>query len=136
MTRAPQLLNAAIVRAIHEQLLAQHGGLGSEGDTQKLESALARVPNRLAYAAVVPSLAELAAEYAFGMARNHPFADGNKRVAFMCAFVFLKINGVLLRADEAETVFIIQSLAAGEIGVPELAAWLEKHSVRVKRDRG
>lgn len=135
MTQAPLLLSVGIARAIHGQLLALHGGLSSSGDDAKLESALARVPNRIAYADEMPPLQELAAEYAFGIARDHPFADGNKRLAFMCAFVFLKINGVLLKADEVETVVVVQALAAGDIGVPELAAWLAKHSVPVKRKR-
>lgn len=135
MTQAPILLSVGIARAIHGQLLAQHGGLSSAGDDAKLESALARVPNRIAYAEQLPPLHELAAEYAFGIARNHPFADGNKRLAFMCAFVFLRINGVMLKADEVETVVVIQTLAAGDIGVPELAAWLEKNSVKAKRSR-
>ena len=100
-----------------------------------LESALARAAQRLAYGEPPPTLHELAAECAFGIARNHPFADGNKRVALATADMVLWLNGHELRADEVETVVVVRALAAGDIGVQELAAWLKANSVAIKRTR-
>jgi len=88
-------------------------------DDARLESALAR----LAYGRPRPSLAELAAEYAFGIARDHPFPDGNKRVALMAAFVFLQLNGKLLRVEETEAVVMFRELAEGRISVGNLSHW-------------
>ncbi len=133
--REPLWLGVGTVRAIHADQIAEHRGLEAATDEGKLESALARALQRYAYAESPPSLAELAAEYAFGIARNHPFTDGNKRVAFMAAFVFLRINGIRLQAEELDTVVTIQSLAAGELSVEQLAAWLQQNSVKAKRRR-
>ena len=133
--RAPRLVGAPIVRAMHGTLLARFGGLAGPCDEAKLERALARAQNRLAYGETPPKVFELAAECAFGIARDHPFSDGNKRVALATADMVLWLNGFELRADEVETVVVIRSLAAGEIGVPELAAWLKKNAVKVKRGR-
>jgi death-on-curing protein len=133
--REPLWLGIGTVKAIHADQIAEHRGIETSTDDGKLESALARAQQRFAYADTPPSFAELAAEYAFGIARNHPFTDGNKRVAFMAAFVFLRINGLHLKAEEVDAVATIQALAAGELGVPELAAWLEQNSVKVKRSR-
>ena len=135
MSRAPRLLTAAQVRTLHGMLLTRFGGLDGRCDEAKLESALARPAQRLAYGEPPPTIAELAAECAFGIARNHPFTDGNKRVALAAADMLLWLNRFELRADEVETVVVVRSLAAGEIGVTELAAWLEKNSKPVKRRR-
>jgi len=133
--REPLWLGVVTVKAIHADQIAEHRGIETSTDDAKLESALARAQQRFAYAAQPPSLAELAAEYAFGIARNHPFTDGNKRVAFMAAFVFLRINGLHLKADEVDAVVTIQALAAGELSVDQLAAWLQQNSVKAKRPR-
>lgn len=133
--REPLWLGAGTIKAIHADQIAEHRGIQTATDEGKLESALARAQQRFAYAETPPTLFELAAEYAFGIARNHPFTDGNKRVAFMAAFVFLRINGLHLKADEVDAVVTVQALAAGELGVPELAAWLERNSVKTKRSR-
>lgn len=134
-SREPLWLGTTTVKAIHADLIAEHRGIEASTDDAKLESALARAQQRFAYAERPPTLAELAAEYAFGIARNHPFTDGNKRVAFMAAFVFLRINGVHLKADELDTVVTVQALAAGELSVEQLAAWLAQNSVKAKRPR-
>jgi death-on-curing protein len=133
--KVPRLIGAPLVRAMHGALLARFGGLDGRCDDAKLESALARAAQRLAYGEPPPTVPELAAECAFGIARNHPFSDGNKRTALATADMVLWLNGLELRADEVETVVVIQSLAAGDIGVPELAAWLAKNSTPVKRKR-
>ncbi len=107
---------------MHETLIREYGGSGGVRDEGLLESALARPQNQLAYGD--PSLAELAAAYAFGIARNHAFVDGNKRTALMAAYTFLRMNGMRLNAPEVEAATMIRDLAAGEIGEAELAAWI------------
>ncbi len=134
-TRAPRLATAPLVRAMHAALLARFGGLAGTVDEGKLESALARAQQRMAYGNPPPTVFDLAAESAFGIARNHPFSDGNKRVALATADMVLWLNGVEFAADQAETVVVIQSLAAGELSVEQLAAWLEQNSVKAKRRR-
>jgi death-on-curing protein len=115
-------LDAREVRAIHFELLAEHGGLAGLRDEGLLESALARPKNLLAYGS--PSLSELAAAYGFGLARNHPFFDGNKRTALAAVAVFLDVNGYELVALQTEAVTTILRLAAGELSEAGLAAWI------------
>jgi death-on-curing protein len=100
--------------ALHEEHLAEHGGAGGLRDEGLLASALARLRNKLAYAAGADAPA-LAAAYAFGIVRNHPFVDGNKRAALVTAELFLALNGVKLAADDAECVKTFLALAAGDI---------------------
>lgn len=117
-------LGAEIAKAIHEEQLAEHGGgtgLRNEGG---LLSALARPQNLAAYGN--PDAAALAAAYAFGVARNHPFVDGNKRTAWVLARLFLALNGEELQFSEAEAVVAMLSLAAGEIGEEAFASWLRE----------
>jgi death-on-curing protein len=118
----PQWLAKSAILAIHEDLLAEHGGASGVRDDGLLESALGRPQNRWAYERA--TLFELAAAYAFGICRNHPFVDGNKRTALMAAYVFLALNGWELTAPEAEAVVMIRDLAAGEIGEAEIADWV------------
>lgn len=120
-------VNAGI--AMHDALLADHGGLPGIRDRGLLESALARPRNLMAYG--TPSLFELAAGYCVGVARNHPFADGNRRAAFAVASSFLHANGRWLRAAEEEAVVAVEGVAAGEIGEEELTAWFERNSVAI-----
>lgn len=115
-------LDAREVRAIHLELLAEHGGLSGIRDEGLLESALARPQNLLAYGS--PSLSELAAAYGFGLAKNHPFLDGNKRTALAAVAVFLDVNGYELAAPQAEAVTTVLRLAAGELSEAQLAAWI------------
>lgn len=115
-------LDAREVRAIHLELLAEHGGLSGIRDEGLLESALARPQNLLAYGS--PSLSELAAAYGFGLAKNHPFLDGNKRTALAAVAVFLDVNGYELVAPQAEAVTTVLRLAAGELSEAQLAAWI------------
>ena len=99
-----------------------HGGASGLRDAGLLDSALARPLNLVAYGD--PDLAELAASYAFGLAQNHPFVDGNKRAAFMAAGLFLGLNGHRLTASQAEGTVAVFGLASGEIDEPTFAAWL------------
>ena len=124
----PQWLGVAAIKAVHEELIREHGGLSGIRDEGLLESALARPQNQFAYGE--PKLADLAAAYAFGIARNHPFVDGNKRTALMAAYIFLGLNGVELSAPEAEAVIAIQALAAGDMSEAELARWLDRNTTK------
>lgn len=110
-----------VVRALHDEQLAEHGGIAGLRDHGLLLSALARAENQAAYGE--PDAAALAAAYAFGLARNHPFADGNKRTAAVTALLFLAINGVEWTITEAELVVMVLALAAGELAENEVAAW-------------
>ncbi|MBL8665320.1 MAG: type II toxin-antitoxin system death-on-curing family toxin [Candidatus Odyssella sp.] len=121
----PVWLTRALVEAIQDQLITEHGGSHGLRDEGLLESALARAPNKNAYGA--PSLAELAAAYAFGLCRNHAFIDGNKRIALAVADVFLQLNGHELVAPEAEAVVMTLELAAGACSESEYAAWIAAH---------
>jgi death on curing protein len=115
-----------VALAIHDEQIAEHGGLAGVRDLALLQSALARPQNLAAYAN--PDLAELAASYAVGIARNHPFLDGNKRTALVVAAgVFLPLNGYKLAASDAETVTIMLSVADGSMPEKDFAAWLRAH---------
>lgn len=128
MADAPRWLPRLAIEAIHLDQLREHGGLPGVRDVGALESALERPRNKWAYQPDV-DLPLLAASYAFGLARSHPFNDGNKRTAFLAAAVFLDLNGLELQASEVEVVEVILALAAGDIGEEQLAAWLRECSV-------
>ena len=117
-----------LVLAIHQTLLAEHGGLPGVRDQALLDSALARPQQRAAYDGET-SIFDLAASYSFGLAQNHPFADGNKRIALTVAAVFLELNGFSLDAPEPETVLMYQQLSAGNITELELANWIRDSSI-------
>jgi death-on-curing protein len=121
-------IKAEAVPAIHDRQLAEHGGPIGTRDAGALESALARPQNLAAYGN--PDAAGLAAAYAFGVARNHPFADGNKRTAWMLARLFLAANGVSIRFDKQDATRTVQALAAGQLSEDELAEWLRKRIQR------
>jgi death on curing protein len=113
----------SVVLAIHEAQLAEHGGISGVRDEGLLASALARPQNLEAYGEDVDTAA-LAAAYAFGIARNHPFLDGNKRTAFVVMELFLNLNGRVLNADDAECISTMLALAAGNLSEKALADWL------------
>ncbi len=119
-----------LVQAVHQTLLAEHGGLPGIRDQALLDSALARPQQKAAYENK-PSVFELAAAYSFGLARNHPFIDGNKRIALTVAAVFLELNGFSLDAPEPETALVYQQLASGSLTEKELTLWIEKSSVSI-----
>jgi death-on-curing protein len=119
-------IDSRVVIAIHEEQLAEHGGGVGVRDPGLLESALARPANRAAYGD--PDVAGLAAAYAYCIARNHPFVDGNKRTAFVCAELFLTLNRWELLASDADCVLTMLALAAGEFDEAGYAAWLRAHA--------
>jgi len=114
-----------VVFALHDEQIAEHGGLSGIRDAALVESALARPLNLAAYGE--PDAAELAAAYAFGLARNHPFADGNKRSAAVVALTFLLLNDVAFEITEAELVVMTMALAAGDLTEDEVARWFRDH---------
>lgn len=118
-------LTGDLVKAIHDRQLRLFGGPAGIRDEGALESALGRPINQHAYQGA--GLPALAAAYAFGIARNHPFVDGNKRAALLALVTFLGLNGIDFVADEAEAVVMIRGLAAGEIDEVGLTRWIEEN---------
>jgi death-on-curing protein len=113
--------------AIHERQLAEHGGGSGVRDESLLDSALARPQQLHAYGDPPPDLADLAASLAFGLARNHPFVDGNKRTAAVTCETFIMLNGAILRADDLELYPRYVALAEGSLPEAEFASWLRQH---------
>lgn len=119
----------SVALAIHEAQLAEHGGLPGVRDEGLFSSAMARPQNLAAYGDR-PDAADFASAYAFGLARNHPFLDGNKRTAFVVMELFLNLNGWVLKADDAECISTMESVAAGDLPEKNLADWLRSHIER------
>lgn len=113
---------------LHAESLAEHGGSQGMRDEGLLDSALARPLNLAAYGE--PDHAALAASYGLGVAKNHPFIDGNKRAALLATGLFLYLNGYRLTASQADATLTMLSLAAGELSEDAFAAWLRAHSQR------
>lgn len=118
----PVWLSSDLVKAFHGKQLSIFGGPPGMRDEGALESALGRPVNRWSYEGA--DLPELAAAYAFGIARNHPFVDGNKRAALLALITFLGLNGIEFLADEAEAATVIRALAAGEVDETGLTRWI------------
>ena len=116
------------ISAIHDEQLAEHGGAAGLRDANLLESALARSMNPATYEE--PDAAALAASYAVGLAKNHPFVDGNKRTAFVALELFLALNGFLLNASDVECVTTMLAVAAGEIDKATLADWIRRNMAK------
>ncbi|MFO1078439.1 MAG: type II toxin-antitoxin system death-on-curing family toxin [Planctomycetota bacterium] len=126
MSAEPEWIEVADALFFHAQLIDTFGGAGGVGDRGLLESALGRPRNLFGYG--TEDLWELAAAYANGIVRNHPFVDGNKRAAFVIARVFLGLNGVAFDPPEEEAVVMVEGLAAGGVTQDVFASWLRKHS--------
>ena len=126
----PIWVQEAAVYAIHKRQIAEHGGSEGLRDEGLLLSALYRPRNLLAYSENEPDMAALAASYAFGIARNHAFIDGNKRTALVVCRTFLKINGYDLSASQQEKYQTFLQLAAGSLSEEELAAWIRARLLR------
>jgi death-on-curing protein len=124
--KKPVWLDRTDALAIHEMMLAQHGGLAGVRDEGLLESALAKPQSLFSYGS--PTLAQLAASYAAGIIHNHPFLDGNKRTGFMLAAAFLELNGLSFTATEESVVEMTVALAAGELKEAGYAAWLKANT--------
>jgi death on curing protein len=120
-------IDRAVILAIHDMQLAEHGGGVGVRDFGLLESALARPVNLEAYGE--PDAPALAAAYGYGISRNHAFIDGNKRTGFVAAELFLRLNGFTLSAPDADCVLTMLAVAAGEISEEAFAAWLRGHAV-------
>lgn len=125
MTRKWVWIATDVALAAHAEQLAEHGGGDGIRDAGMLDSAMARPQNLAQYGD--PDAAALAAAYAYGIARNHPFTDGNKRTAAVVSETFLMLNGYALGATDAEVVVAFVALAAGELGEDELADWFRQH---------
>lgn len=118
-------LAPAVVEAVHAEQLAEHGGAPGTRDAGLLESALARPRHLASYGD--PDIADLAVAYGYGVARNHPFIDGNKRTAFVAVELFLALNGADLTATDADCVLTMLDVAAGSLDEAAFAAWIRSH---------
>jgi death-on-curing protein len=132
--KEPIWLVAQIVLAIHDDLLAQHGGLFGLRDTGLFESALARPRHRWEYGEA-EDLFDCAASYGFGIAKNHAFNDGNKRTAFQSMYTLLGLNGLELNATEIDAVKVMIGVANGSIPEKRLATWLRDNTAKPRRKR-
>ena len=129
--KEPRWLKRVVVDAIHADQLRQHGGLPGIRDENVLESALARPRQKWEYDDAA-DVARLAASYAFGFARNHPYADGNKRIAFLTLITFLGVNDHDLEATDEDVVTTMLTLADGSLTEEQLAKWVRTRIVRQK----
>lgn len=118
-------IDATVILAVHDEQIAEHGGGTGLRDPGLLESALARPLNLATYGQ--PDAADLAAAYGFGIVRNHPFADGNKRTGFIAMKLFLRLNGRDVQADNVEYVRIMLRLAEGNLSEADFANWIWQH---------
>ncbi len=125
---SPVWIDPVALRLLHSESLAEHGGLAGIRDEGLLMSALARPQNLFAYENVT-DISRLAAAYAYGIAKSHPFVDGNKRAAFLSIGLFLALNDCLLQVEPSEAVNTMLGLAAGVIDETELTAWIKKYTV-------
>jgi death-on-curing protein len=126
--KTPVWVPARAVAAMHAELISEHGGLAGPVRIAELEADLGRPQHQYNYSDPSPSLERLAAAYGYSLARNHCFADGNKRIALAVIDVFLQINGRELTAEEVSAAEIIQSVAAGKLTEEQLATWIREHS--------
>lgn len=115
-----------LLLVLHDESLATHGGASGIRDDGLLDSALARPQNLAVYGE--PDFADLAAAYGVGLAKNHPFVDGNKRAAFLAVGLFLRLNGHRLTAPQVEATLVMLAVAAGELSEPDFAAWIRRYS--------
>jgi len=127
----PNWIERPVLLAVQTELLDRFGGLSGIRDEGLLDSAINKPKNLLAYGK--PSVFELAASYAVGLVKNHPFLDGNKRIGFMAAYIFLGANGFSFEATEEEAVFETLALAASHSTEADYAAWLERNSVPIEK---
>jgi death-on-curing protein len=129
MTRAKRhgwvWIDPAVIDAVHDEQLAEHGGMAGVRDPNALASALARPQQLDSYGQ--PDVADLAAAYGYGLAKNHPFLDGNKRTAFVAVELFLVLNGHSLDASDADCVLTMLNVAAGELKEAAFADWIRGH---------
>ena len=123
----PLWIDLSLARAVHDRQIAEHGGGEGIRDESLLESALARPLQRYSYGDPPPDIAELAAVLAFGIAKNHPFVDGNKRTAAVLCELFIELNGLRLLADDAGMLDVFLRLAAGDMSEADMVDWLRQN---------
>ena len=128
----PTWINLRVLKAFHERQINEHGGLPGLRDEGLLLSALSRLENAYHCSDVKPDVAELAAAYGFGLAKNHPFNDANKRTALIAIRLFLKLNGYDLAVSPEDKYTTIIRVAASEISEDELAQWIRKNLEEIK----
>ncbi len=126
----PVWVRREALELLHSESIAEHGGADGLRDDNLFESALARPQNLMAYEGIT-DIPRLAACYAFGLAKNHAFVDGNKRVAFVAALLFLRLNGWRLVADQTQATLVMLSVASGAFTEIELSEWIRKNSKRI-----
>jgi death-on-curing protein len=129
--KEPVWLRKDVLLAVHERLLAEHGGSSGIRDDGLLESALGRPQNLFAYGK--PAIFDLAVSYAYGIIKNHPFVDGNKRTGFMAAYLFLGRNGYEFTASERDVVVKTLAVAEGTMSKEQLASWLKENSAKAPK---
>ncbi|MFY0607896.1 MAG: type II toxin-antitoxin system death-on-curing family toxin [Cyclobacteriaceae bacterium] len=122
-------LDERVVLAVHSEQISRHGGLSGIRDEALLESALARPKNLSFYDHA--SIEKCAAAYIFGIVKNHPFQDGNKRTGFVAGITFLMLNGYYIQAKESDVVLVITKLAAGEMSEDQLSTWLSENLISI-----
>ena len=130
--KEPVWISSEVALAFHNLVIEEHGGPKGLRSQALLESALAKPRNLLAYSRQTVSFTALAAVYAFGISKNHPFLDGNKRTALVVSFAFLELNQIEIDAPQEETYLVFLNLAAGRGEEKELADWLQKHARRLR----
>jgi death-on-curing protein len=128
--REPRWVQIEVIKAIHTRQINEHGGIHGIRDTSLLQSAMDAPKNSFHYGA--ESIIAMAAKYAYSLASNHPFADGNKRTAYICMRLFLKLNGYDISADGKEKIHLMTSIASGTMSVEAITAWLNDHLIDLK----
>jgi death-on-curing protein len=131
--KAPTWIRKDVLLAVHERLLAEHGGRAGIRDDRLFDSALGRPENLFAYGN--PTIFDLASSYARGIIKNHPFVEGNKRTGFMAAYLFLNLNGYEFTADESDVVIKTLAVAEGKMNEEHYAVWLKANSTAVGKSR-
>ena len=126
-----RLVSRQALLLLHDESLAEHGGASGLRDEGLFESALGRPENLIAYGGADVDFAAIAAAYGFGLARNHPFVDGNKRAAFLAVGLFLYLNGYRLQTTQQDATLTILALAAGELTEAQLAEWIRTSATRL-----
>lgn len=121
-------IDTAVLLAVHDEQLTEHGGISGIRDTGMFESAIDRAKNLAAYGE--PDAAQLAAAYGYSLAKNHPFLDGNKRTAFVAVELFLALNGYDLQASDADCILTMLAVTASDIDEQTFADWIRSHSVK------
>jgi len=133
MSRNWRWVDKTALVLLHDESLAEHGGAAALRDEGLFESALARPGNLAAYE--TPNIASLAAAYGVGLAKNHPFVDGNKRTAFLAVGLFLALNSYRLSASQIDATKAMLAVAAGDLSEPDFAAWIRENSTKTKKKK-